>query len=87
MTSRINKLTGWINSFDEPEARHMDFMKFFKALSHAMLLVEEAVTRFGDNTERREWVVRQLMDRLHINESLARAAVELAVLITKHQKA
>lgn len=28
MTSRINKLTGWINSFDEPEASRMVRAKF-----------------------------------------------------------
>lgn len=63
----------------------MDFMKFFKALAHAMPLVEEAGTKFLDNTQRREWAVQQLMSRLHIPESLARAAVEAAVLIAKSQ--
>lgn len=62
----------------------MDFLKLLHAMAKALPLVEEAATKFLDNQQRREWVVQQLVHDLHLPESLARAAVELAVLVTKH---
>lgn len=62
----------------------MDFFKLLKAVSQAVPLVEEAASKFLDTQQRREWVVQQLIHDFHLNESLARAAVEMAVLVTKH---
>lgn len=53
-------------------------------LDHAIDLVRGAAIRFVDNAERREWVVRRLMER-GFPESLARLLVELAVRTLKDE--
>lgn len=51
----------------------------------AVEYVREATTRFIDNLERREAVVKQLQERFHVSESVARLTVELAVQIVKKE--
>lgn len=50
----------------------------------ALTFVKEAAVKFADNTERREWVVAQLVAK-GIPESLARLGVELAVQLLKRE--
>lgn len=45
--------------------------------------VEHAAEAFVDNTERRQWVIAQLMNRFHVSESIARLITELAVFQVK----
>lgn len=47
---------------------------------------KEAALKFTDNTQRREWVVQQLVTR-GIPESVARLIVELAVQFIKKEAA
>lgn len=47
-------------------------------LAEALSLVQSAAEYFTENTERREWAVRELVTR-GIPESVARFVVELAV--------
>lgn len=47
--------------------------------------VHEAKLLFQDNSERRAWVVKFLMTELHVPESLANLAVELAVQMVKKE--
>jgi len=51
----------------------------------AMSYVQDAMSRMADNTERREWVARQLRDRFRLSESLANLLVELALQAVKKQ--
>ena len=52
----------------------------------ALHLVEEAAVKWGSQASRREWVVSQLMARLHLPESVARLLTELAYQMYKSQQ-
>lgn len=52
----------------------------------ALAYVRAAAGRFTDNAERREWAVDMLARKLHIPESLARVAIELAVQAWKAER-
>jgi len=58
-------------------------------LAHAIELVKAARDKFLDNTDRREWVVQELLkisiNGVHLPESVIRLAVELAVSIVKKE--
>lgn len=45
--------------------------------------VERAAEQFVDNTQRRQWVIEQLMKRFPIGENIARLIVELALFQVK----
>lgn len=51
----------------------------------ALGYIRTAAAQFTDNTERREWVVQQLMTHLKLPESIARLAVELAIQLYKRE--
>ena len=51
----------------------------------ALSYIEEAATQIEDNDKRREWVVRQLVTRVHLPESVARLVLELAYQVYKHE--
>ena len=51
----------------------------------ALGYIRTAGAQFTDNTERREWVVQQLMAKMHLPESIARLAVELAIQLYKRE--
>lgn len=55
-----------------------------EVLARAIQYVEAAALKFVDNSQRREWAVKQLVDR-GIPESIARLAVELAVQLVKKE--
>lgn len=42
-------------------------------------LVKEAAIKFAENSNRREWVVHELVTRVHLPESIARIIVEVAL--------
>lgn len=52
-------------------------------LNVAINLVKHASIKFMDNAARREWVVKELINTLHIKESIARIAVEIALQTLK----
>lgn len=56
-------------------------------LAVAVSLVRSYIGSSLDNTQKREAVVRLLMSRVHIPESIARLAVELAVQTVKAELA
>ena len=56
-------------------------------VERALAYVRTAADRTVDNAERREWAVQMLIARLHIPESVARVAVEIAVQIYKEERA
>lgn len=55
-----------------------------EVLEFTLKYVRAAETKFLDNTERREWVVKVLVDH-KIPEGVARMAVELAVRLLKKE--
>lgn len=52
----------------------------------ALPYIKAASTKYVDNADRREWVVRTLMDR-HVSEGVARIATELAYKVYKTETA
>lgn len=48
-------------------------------LTAGIALVKEAAVKFVDNAAKREWVVQELVTKLHIPESIARVIVEAAL--------
>lgn len=52
----------------------------------ALARVRRAADLFVTDAERREWAVRTLMAELHLRESVARLAVELAVQVYKQER-
>lgn len=53
---------------------------------HALVFVTLAADQFVDNEDRREWAVQQVMEKLHVSESVARMAVEIAVQVYKDER-
>lgn len=51
----------------------------------AVEYVRQAESNLLDNAARREWVVKQIIARFHVPESIARLVVELAVNIVKKE--
>lgn len=53
---------------------------------HALKYVRLAADQFADNEDAREWAVQQLIENLHVSESVARIAVEIAVQVYKDER-